>query len=78
MQVIGLESKPVYGIKAKKGRVIKDSKVDSDDENVCDFKEMESLFAGSSASSMSGIFEEDGENYYQNSIMACTKIKEPE
>lgn len=39
---------------------------------------MESLFAGSSVSSMSGIFEEDNENHYQASIMACTAIKEIE
>jgi CTD small phosphatase-like protein 2 len=39
---------------------------------------MESLFAGSSQNSISGIFEEDTENYYETSVIACTTIKEPE
>eukprot|EP00347_Sterkiella_histriomuscorum_P021312 403334441 len=51
---------------------------EADDQNIGDLKEMESLFAGSSQSSVSGIFEEDLENHYQTSIMACTVIKEPE
>jgi len=39
---------------------------------------MGSLLASSSASSQSAIFEEDYENHYQISIIACTEVKEPE
>jgi len=39
---------------------------------------MESLFAGSSVSSVSGIFEEDTENHYTTSIVNCTTVSEPE
>jgi hypothetical protein len=42
---------------------------------------MDSLFAGSSKSSLGSIMEEmenDKENYYQTSVMACATIKEPE
>ena len=38
---------------------------------------MGSLLASSSASS-SAIFEDETENHYQTSIIACTVIKEPE
>ena len=51
---------------------------DGDEELVGELKEMESLFAGSSISSVSGIFEEDTENHYSASIVACTVISEPE
>ncbi len=40
--------------------------------------EMDSLFAGSSKSSISSLLEDEKENYYQTSVMACTSIQEPE
>ena len=49
----------------KNGKVQMDEiNADQDDENIGGIQEMESLFAGSSQSSLSGIFEDDGENYY--------------
>lgn len=51
---------------------------EANDDDGIDDQDMESLFAGSSQSSGSGIFEEDTENYYQTSVTACTVIKEPE
>jgi hypothetical protein len=37
---------------------------ENEDDINGELKEMESLFAGSSVSSVSGIFEEDTENHY--------------
>ena len=40
-------------------------------------KEIDSIFAGSSKSSISSLLDDDTEDYYQTSVIDCTSIKEP-
>lgn len=49
-----------------------------DEDAANNLQEMDSLFAGSSNSSVSSLLEDQSENYYQNSVIECTTVKDPE